>query len=72
MLKVETIYKEEEVIIFIVPSTDLDREILKSIKTNAKITVVNITGAQYHGKAVPEGTVILSPKEIEIVTDTNS
>lgn len=64
MLKVETIYKEEEVIIFIVPSNGLDREILKTVKTDSIITVVSITGAQYHGKAVPEGTIIISPKPI--------
>ena len=64
MLKVETIYKEEDVIIFIVPSNGLDREILKTVKTDSILTVVSITGAQYHGKAVPEGTIIISPKTI--------
>ena len=63
MLKVETIYSGDA-IIFIMPSNDLDREILKTIKTESVITSVSITGAQYHGKAVPEGTIIISPKTI--------
>lgn len=49
MLKVETIYSGDA-IIFIMPSNDLDREILKTIKTESVITSVSITGAQYHGK----------------------
>ena len=63
MLKVETIYNVDA-IIFIMPSNDLDREILKTIKTESVITSVSITGAQYHGKSVPEGTIIISPKTI--------
>ena len=63
MLKVETIINGEA-IIFIMPSNDLDREIAKTIKSDSVITTVSITGAQYHGKAVPEGTIIISPKPI--------
>jgi len=63
MLKVETIINGE-VIIFIMPSNDLDREIAKTVKSDSVITTVSITGAQYHGKAVPEGTIIISPKAI--------
>lgn len=63
MLKVETIYNVDA-IIFIMPSNDLDREIAKTVKADSVITVVSITGAQYHGKAVPEGTIIISPKPI--------
>lgn len=63
MLKVETIINGEA-IIFIMPSNDLDREIAKTVKSDSVITTVSITGAQYHGKAVPEGTIIISPKPI--------
>jgi len=59
-----------EVVVFLTPSTDLDREILKTIKPDSKITIVSIKGAQFHGKAVPEGTIVISPKDIEI--DDNS
>lgn len=59
-----------EVVVFLIPSTDLDREILKTVKPDSKITVVSVKGAQFHGKAVPEGTIVISPKEIEI--DDNS
>ena len=59
-----------EVVVFLIPSTDLDREILKTIKPDSKITIVSVKGAQFHGKAVPEGTIVISPKEIEI--DDNS
>jgi hypothetical protein len=59
-----------EVVVFLIPSTDLDREILKTIKPDSKITIVSVKGAQFHGKAVPEGTIVISPKDIEI--DDNS
>ncbi len=59
-----------EVVVFLTPSTDLDREILKTIKPDSKITIVSVKGAQFHGKAVPEGTIVISPKDIEI--DDNS
>ena len=65
MLKIETIINGE-VIIFIMPSNDLDREICKTVKSDSVITTVSITGAQYHGKAVPEGTIIISPKPITL------
>lgn len=65
MLKVETIINGEA-IIFIMPSNDLDREIAKTVKSDSVITTVSITGAQYHGKAVPEGTIIISPKAITL------
>ena len=63
MLKVETIINGDA-IIFIMPSNDLDREIAKTVKSDSVITTVSITGAQFHGKAVPEGTIIISPKPI--------
>lgn len=59
-----------EVVVFLIPSTDLDREILKTIKPDSKITIVSVKGAQFHGKAVPEGTIVISPKDVEI--DDNS
>lgn len=59
-----------EVVVFLIPSTDLDREILKTIKPDSKITIVSVKGAQFYGKAVPEGTIVISPKDIEI--DDNS
>ena len=59
-----------EVVVFLTPSTDLDREIIKTIKPDSKITIVSVKGAQFHGKAVPEGTIVISPKDIEI--DDNS
>jgi hypothetical protein len=59
-----------EVILFLIPSTDLDREILKTIKPDSKITIVSVKGAQFHGKAVPEGTIVISPKDVKI--DDNS
>jgi len=68
MIKTETSINGE-VIVFLIPSTDLDREILKTIKSDSKITVVSVKGAQYHGKAVPEGTIVISPKEVENETD---
>lgn len=68
MIKTETSINGE-VILFLIPNTDLDREILKTIKPNSKITIVSVKGAQFHGKAVPEGTIVISPKDIEIETD---
>lgn len=65
MLKVETIINGDA-LIFIMPQNDLDREIAKTVKSESHITVVSITGAQYHGKAVPEGTIIISPKPINL------
>ena len=64
-MKIETIINGEA-IIFIMPSNDLDREICKTVKSDSVITTVSITGAQYHGKAVPEGTIIISPKPIAL------
>jgi len=69
MIKTEAIINGE-VVVFLIPSTDLDREILKTIKPDSKITIVSVKGAQFHGKAVPEGTIVISPKDIEI--DDNS
>jgi len=60
-----------EVVVFLIPSTDLDREILKTVKPDSKITVVSVKGAQFHGKAVPEGTIVISPKDIEIDDNTS-
>ena len=65
MLKIETIINGEA-IIFIMPSNDLDREICKTVKSDSVITTVSITGAQYHGKAVPEKTIKNSPKPITL------
>lgn len=69
MIKTETSINGE-VVVFLIPSTDLDREILKTIKPDSKITIVSVKGAQFHGKAVPEGTIVISPKDVEI--DNNS
>jgi len=69
MIKTETSINGA-VVVFLIPTTDLDREILKTIKPDSKITVVSVKGAQFHGKAVPEGTIVISPKDIEI--DDNS
>lgn len=65
MIKIETSITDE-IIVFLIPSTDLDREILKTIKANSKIIVVSVKGAQFYGKAVPEGSIVISPKDIEI------
>lgn len=68
MIKTEISISSEndEVIFFIMPSNELDRNLLNTIKPDSKITVVSIKGAQFHGKAVPEGTIVISPRNVEI------
>lgn len=63
-IKIETSINGE-VVIFIMPTTSLGTEILKTVKSNSKIQIVESTAATYHGKTLPVGTIVISQHQEE-------